>query len=342
MAPSPERPMTRTSSAYIAESAQGTHSFKVAMKRVAGGAGACVSSDTFSIGGHDWRIRCYPRGGPDGMRSKNYVVFFLDLLSENVKVQVLYDFRLLDRTTGEFTSLFSQKRLSGPASTGPWGNHDFIKRSSLGASYLQDDGCIVIECDITVVKLSLVEEGEAVDVQVPPSDMLDDLGKLLESGEGADVSFEVKGEVFHAHEIILAVRSPVFKEILRGSTRDNDDEMKSITIEDVQPDVFKALLRFIYTDSLPAVDGLDGGDRNEEMVWCLLVPAEKYGMERMKLVCVNILCKRLDDKSAVRTLTLAVKHGCREVRDACVEFMKRECPAVYIDMWENAARSPMI
>ncbi|CAO2176031.1 unnamed protein product [Urochloa humidicola] len=340
MAAERERPMRRTSSAYIAESAQGTHSFKVPMKRFAGGAGACVSSDTFSVGGHDWRIRCYPRGGPDGMGSKNYVNFFLDLLSEGVQVQVLYDFRLLDRATGEFTSLFSEKRLSRPASRGPWGsgNHYFIKRSSLGASYLQDDGCVVIECDFTVVKNSLVEE--AAEVQVPASDMLDDLGKLLESEEGADVTFEVKGEVFHGHKIVIAVRSPVFKEILHGSTRD-DDEIKRITIEDVEPDVFKVLLGFIYTDSLPAMDDLYG-EKNEEMVWCLLVAAEKYGMERMKLVCVNILCKRLDDKSAIRKLALADKHCCSEVRDACVEFMKRECPAVYINMWEKKARSRKI
>ncbi|CAL5007376.1 unnamed protein product [Urochloa decumbens] len=311
MAAAQERPITRTSSAYVAESAQGTHSFKVAMKRVAVGAGECVSSDTFAVGGHDWRIRCYPRGGPNGMGSKNHVAFFLDLLSEGV-----------------------QKRLSRPASRGPWGNHNFIKRSSLGASFLQDDGSIVIECDLTVVKQSLVEE-EAV--EVPPSDMLDDLGKLLESEEGADVTFEVNGEVFHAHEIVLAVRSPVFKEKLCGLARDSD-EMKSITIEDVEPDVFKALLRFIYMDSLPSMDGLDG-EKNEEMVWCLLVAAEKYGMERMKLVCVDILRKRFDDKSVVGTLALADKHGCSEVRDACVEFMKRECLAVYIDMWENAARS---
>ncbi|CAO2189208.1 unnamed protein product [Urochloa humidicola] len=341
MAAEPERPMRRTSSAHIAESAQGTHSFKVAMKRFPGGAGAFVSSDTFSVGGHDWRIRCYPRGGPDGMGSKNHVVFFLDLLSEGVQVQVLYDFRLLDRATGVFTSVFSEKRLSRPASRGPWANgyHSFIKRSSLGASYLQDDGSVVIECDFTIVKQSLVEE-EAGEVQVPPSDMLDHLGKLLESEEGADVAFEVKGEIFHAHEIVLAVRSPIFKELLRGWTR-HDDEMKRITIEDVEPDVFVALLLFIYMDSLPAMDDLYG-EKNKEMVCRLLVAADKYGMKRMKLVCIDILCKRLDDKSAIHTLALADKHHCSEVRDACVEFMKRECPAVCIDMCEKEARSRKI
>ncbi|XP_039855206.1 BTB/POZ and MATH domain-containing protein 2-like [Panicum virgatum] len=218
MVAAPEiRPMTRTSSTYIAETARGTHSFKVSMKRGTAAAGAYVSSDTFVVGGHDWRIRCYPRGS----YSKTHVGVFLDVVSEGggIEVEVLCDFRLLNRATKVFSSVLSVERLSKP-SKGPWGSPFFMSRSLLGASYLQDDGCIVIGCDITVVRQSLVEE--TVEVQVPPSDLSDDLGKLLESGVGADVTFEVKGEVFHAHKIVLAARSPVFKELIYGSTGDNE------------------------------------------------------------------------------------------------------------------------
>ncbi|RLN05491.1 hypothetical protein C2845_PM13G07010 [Panicum miliaceum] len=244
MAAAPEwRPMTRTSSTYIAETARGTHSFKVTMKRGAAAVGACVSSDTFAVGGHDWRIRCYPQGYDAG--SKTHVSVFLDLvMSEGgveveAQVLVLCDFSLLNRDTEVFSSVLSVERLSKP-SKGPWGSHWFMKRSLLGAySYLKD-GCIVIGCDITVViRQSLVEE--TVEVQVPPSDMSNDLGRVLESGgSGRDIR----------------ARSPVFKELINGSMRDN--ETMSITVEDVEPDVFKALLHFIYTDALPAMDDPDG------------------------------------------------------------------------------------
>lgn len=43
------------------------------------------------------------------------------------------------------------------------------------------------------------------------NDLSYDLRRLLESEEEADVTFKVKGEVFRAHKILLAVRSPVFK-----------------------------------------------------------------------------------------------------------------------------------
>lgn len=327
--------MTVTSSAYIAEMAQGTHSFKVSVKRGTGVVDVPVTSATFAVGGHRWRIRCYPRGTCE--RTKTHVGLYLDLVSDGAEVelvQVLYDFRLLDRATGVFTSVFSVKLLSRP-SKGPWGNPCIIKRSLLGASYLKD-GCIEIECDVTVVRQSLVED-ETVEVdQVPPSDMISDLKRLLESEEGADVVFEVKGEVFRAHEIVLAARSPVFKELLYGSTTRIDNEVKSIRIEDVEPDAFKELLHFIYTDSWLDMNDLYGG-KDEETVCRLLVGAEKYGMERMKSICVDILRKRLDDKSVMRTLALADKHRCNKVRDACIEFMKRECPAVYIDILEKVA-----
>jgi speckle-type POZ protein len=66
----------------------------------------------------------------------------------------------------------------------------------------------LIECDLTVIKEPLVDE--IVEVQMPPLNLSDNLENLLQTGEEADVTSEVKGEVFPAHKIVLAMRSPVF------------------------------------------------------------------------------------------------------------------------------------
>ncbi|TVU42531.1 hypothetical protein EJB05_08943, partial [Eragrostis curvula] len=55
------------------------------------------------------------------------------------------------------------------------------------------------------------------------------------------------------------------------------------------PSVFKAFLHFIYKDSLPAMDDLDEVEKNE-MVKHLLVAADWYAMERMKVIC-ELPCK---------------------------------------------------
>ena len=58
--------------------------------------------------------------------------------------------------------------------------------------------------------------------------------------------------------------------------------MRSVTVEDMQPDVFRALLHFIYTDLLPDMDDLDR-DEYSEMICHLLVASDRYAMERLKL-----------------------------------------------------------
>jgi speckle-type POZ protein len=49
--------------------------------------------------------------------------------------------------------------------------------------------------------------------------------------------------------------------------------------------VFRSLLHFIYTDSLPEIDDRD----RTAMAQHLLVAADQYGMERLKLICEYVL-----------------------------------------------------
>ena len=176
----------------------------------------------------------------------------------------------------------------------------------------------------------------------------------MESTEGADVCFKVKEEVFPAHKIILAMSSLVFRAEFYGPMR--DEKRRSIVVEDMQPAVFKALLHFIYTDSLPSMEDLDG-DENKEMVKHLLVAADRYAVERLKFICEGILCKSLDVESVATMLALADQHQCSRLKDACVEFvtsanrmddvvasqgyehLKRSCPALLIDMFERVTKS---
>ncbi|GJN05394.1 hypothetical protein PR202_ga23015 [Eleusine coracana subsp. coracana] len=157
------------------------------------------------------------------------------------------------------------------------------------------------------------------------------------------------------------MQSPVFKAELYGPMMGNtaDSERQDITVEDMEPDVFKALLTYIYTDSLPSMDDLEGADK-EEMVKHLLVAADRYGMERMKLECESVLCESLDVDRVAATLALADQHHCNGLKDVCIEFMnssnrmddvvatqgykdlKRSCPAVVIDVLERATKSRKI
>jgi speckle-type POZ protein len=124
----------------------------------------------------------------------------------------------------------------------------------------------------------------------------------------------------------------------------------------MQPAVFKALLHFIYTDSLPDLDDFEGDDKCE-MHRHLLVAADRYAMDRLKIICQNILCKNLDVDNVATTLALADQHNCDKLKDVCVEFiassdkmddvvatqgyadLKRSCPSVLVDAFEKRSRS---
>ncbi|XBJ03902.1 hypothetical protein VPH35_022945 [Triticum aestivum] len=98
------------------------------------------------------------------------------------------------------------------------------------------------------------------------------------------------------------MRSPVFKAELYGARREKDT--RHITIADMQPAVFEGLLHFIYTDSLH-----------------LLVAADRYAMERLKIICESILCENIDAKTVVTTFALAYQHHCGRLNDACIQFI---------------------
>jgi speckle-type POZ protein len=105
---------------------------------------------------------------------------------------------------------------------------------------------------------------------VPPPDRGEQLGRLLSSGVGADLTFEVAGETFATHRHILTVRSPLLLEEIISAGAMKITEAR----------VFKALLHYIYTDSLPAIDESETIDTARHLV----AAADRYGLDRLKLI----------------------------------------------------------
>lgn len=149
--------------------------------------------------------------------------------------------------------------------------------------------------DIKVLKETKKEEEEdapATFVAVPPPDMHRHFEHLLLSGEGADVTLEVDGGTFRAHRSILAARSPVFKAEL-FSPMEERTASTCVRIKDIEPRVFTVLLYFIYTDSLP--DIAEG--ETMAVAQHLLVAADRYSLERLKLMCEDKLCNYIGTSS---------------------------------------------
>ncbi|KAJ1295545.1 hypothetical protein BS78_01G232600 [Paspalum vaginatum] len=155
-------------------------------------------------------------------------------------------------------------------------------------------------------------------VSVPPSDLHQHLGGLLLTEKGADVVFDVGGQTFAAHRCVLAARSPVFSAELFGTMMESDPA-GVVHVQDMEAQVFKALLYFVYTDSLPKTEKAD--EEDDVMSQHLLVAADRYNLERVKLICQEKLCGFIDVGTVATILTLAEQHHCHGLKKACFNFL---------------------
>ncbi|KAL5220487.1 hypothetical protein ABZP36_025200 [Zizania latifolia] len=350
----------KTVSRYTMKSEQGTHSFEIvgySLTKIIG-VGKFIRSGTFAVGGYDWGIRFYPNGLNEAYTQ--YVSVYLELLSKDSATYASYDLRLVNQETGLPQSVLSESTPGLFKSSGitrfAKGRSSFMLRTNLEMGelgYIKED-CLIIECVVTVIKKPQLSNPTVYsEIKVQTSGLSDHYGKLLLEQEGADVTFVVEGEKIAAHKIVLAARSPVFKAELYGQMKEKN--ARRITVRDMRPHVFRALLRFIYTDSLPDMDDL-GGDDYSDMIGLLLVAADRYAMDSMKSQCERILSELLDVKTLAVTLALADKHNCSGLKDVCIEFiaasnkmdaivatkgyadLKRACPSVLVDAFEKACK----
>ncbi|CAL5007480.1 unnamed protein product [Urochloa decumbens] len=343
--------MPTTVSTCTPETEQGKHVFEIfGYSKLGIGINEYISSGTFSVGGHEWAILFFP-DGYGSMRDDIYIC--IKHLSKDAKVQASWQMSLVDQTNGLPT--LSQKRdmvWCQPGNIYPGSGFIYDRRVFEASTYLQDDH-LTIECTVTVKRLCVSSTQFLNKIEAPSSNITEDLRMLIEAEETTDVTFSVGGETIGAHKILLAARSPVLRAELYGPMKESKEQ--HVTIEDMQPAVFRALLHFIYTDSLPDADQ-NGGESNSELIWHLLVAADRYAVDRLKLVCETILCKNLDVESVSTTLAFAYQHNCNRLKDICLDFitsssvmdavmatdgyknLKTTCPNAFIDMLEKTRR----
>ncbi|KAI3855804.1 hypothetical protein MKX03_014799 [Papaver bracteatum] len=353
-----------TTSTSLTETVNGSHQFKITGYSLSKGLGIgkYIASDTFNVGGYAWAIYFYP-DGKSLEDNAGYVSLFIALASEGTDVRALFELTLLDQSGKErhkVHSHFGRTLESGPYTLkyrgSMWGYKRFFKRTSLEMSdYLKDD-CLSVHCSVGVVK-SHTEGPKIYSIPVPPSDIGQHFGKLLESGKGTDVNFVVDEEIFAAHKLVLAARSPVFRAQLFGPMKDQNTQC--IKIEDMEAPVFKALLHYIYWDALPDMQELTGLTTkwaSTLMAQHLLAAADRYGLERLRLLCESKLCNDVAINTVATTLALAEQHHCFPLKSVCLkfvarpenlravmqtdgfEYLKESCPAVLTELLEYVAR----
>ncbi|XP_062608128.1 BTB/POZ domain-containing protein 6-B-like [Saccostrea cucullata] len=155
-----------------------------------------------------------------------------------------------------------------------------------------------------------------------PGTVNESLRAMFNNAEMSDISFKFPNEseeeksVLRAHKLILAIRSPVFKAMFYGTLQEVGQD---VNIEDISYDIFKTLLRFIYTDKIK----LEG-----DTVIPTLHAAQKYQIPALVNQCQSFLEAAVDSDNACVIFSQAKLFDLKELETNVlrfIEFNTTEC-----------------
>ncbi|XP_033230426.1 BTB/POZ and MATH domain-containing protein 4-like [Belonocnema kinseyi] len=148
-----------------------------------------------------------------------------------------------------------------------------------------------------------------LEVEIPPSEMGQQFYSLYENKTLTDFKIISRdNQVFLAHKVVLAARSPVFNEF-------QESQKNEVEINDFRSDIVELMLRHIYTDSIENL--------NEENVEAVLAIADKYGLKNLKLLCMQQISKCVNNiAKALDSFSIAENYNVTEFKEMAVEFIK--------------------
>ncbi|CAN6200828.1 unnamed protein product [Urochloa humidicola] len=280
-----------------------------------------IASRRTTVGGLEWVIDYHP-SVCNYYDNQSWIKVGITLASDATGVVASFACRVVDQAGSLAPS--APAVVTGKFDQGEGKDILVMSRPHLARSGYVTDDSFLLECVITVLLDAGQPEAEPAAAAAAPAMMMSDLqkhlGELWRSQRGTDVTFLVSGEHVAAHRCVLAARSPVFMAELFGDMRETASG--SVVIEDMEPQVFKALVQFIYTDtSPPELEDEGQGEDAGTMAQHLLAAADRYGMERLKLICEGKVCGDISVDTAATLLVLAEQHGCLKLKARCMEFM---------------------
>lgn len=150
---------------------------------------------------------------------------------------------------------------------------------------------------------------QPIDCSIPASSLLDDLKDMLGNKNMSDITFLVEGVEIYAHKILCS-RCPVLKAMLNSEMVEG--RSSSIVIHDVRYTIFLSLMEYLYTDDTQIT---------LENAMELFQIADRFGVERLKRICENLMLSSLNIENAAHILFTADLYDAKGLRERCIAFI---------------------
>jgi len=148
-------------------------------------------------------------------------------------------------------------------------------------------------------------------VAIPPSSLLSDLRNMINHPRFSDVTFIVDGKEIKANKDILAARCEHFRALFYGGMKEQTESC--VRIDDIQYQVFEAVLEYLYTDCVKAM--------SVDMYLLLMIAAERFMIDRLKALCQDNIRKNINIDNVVPILRVVYYHGENSLKEICMDFI---------------------
>ncbi|KAF8777722.1 TD and POZ domain-containing protein 1-like [Argiope bruennichi] len=167
----------------------------------------------------------------------------------------------------------------------------------------------------------------------PCSGALDDITEIYNNHLLSDVELKTKTESFPAHKVVLCARSSVFKAMLTNDMKETNTNI--IQVDDLENDTVHQFLLFLYSDSI------------ESLQWNsavkLYYAADKYQVEKLKMICSSFLVNNLSISKASELLLLADTHSDSDLKAVAEDFILENDEQVFsTDEWGDLMETNLL
>lgn len=257
-----------------------------------------IETPSLMCHGYEWRLKLYPRGRGDGQ----FVSVFLRCVDIDGPKVTKFTLSIPSSAKPEFTARIANIIISGWSE---YARRDYILNPTKNCLV---EGTLTIEVDIAVAL-----ESDSLRKYNPENTLSKDMLKMLEKAnneETADVVFQIGLDLVYAHSPILAARAPALAALVGDY-----DKKTPIPINDVDPAVFRMLLRHIYGGEIPNDDVLRENART------LIDAANKYGCSDMKLVAESeVASMAITTQNCADLILYADAKNCALLKEAAIDF----------------------
>ncbi|KAK3089745.1 hypothetical protein FSP39_006158 [Pinctada imbricata] len=156
-------------------------------------------------------------------------------------------------------------------------------------------------------------------------DFASQMKKLVNCKDHSDIKFLIgpNRKPIYAHRCLLSSRCAVFKAMFSDQAQKGDGAQNAnvpFVLTDIQPDIFLAMLEFIYTNCVTLTP---------KIAIDTMASALEYGLDELRKLCGDYLIDNLSVQNACECMQAAVAYSQQDLRDHALRYIEEHTDSVF-------------